>query len=89
MAILIQPDGTESKVLPTDGRSFTLEEMQAFVGGYIEMLFIGESIYVINEDGKQLGLPHNPAATCLVLRHLRQYDYLCGPVLVCADSEVE
>ena len=36
MAILIQPDGSNDEVVPEDGQRFTLQELQAHVGGYIE-----------------------------------------------------
>jgi Domain of unknown function (DUF3846) len=45
-----------------------LDEMQRFVGGYIELvqLTIGQPVtLIINEDGRRLGLPINRCATML------------------------
>lgn len=41
-----------------------LEDMQEYVGGYIETLSLTNGYtMVINEDGRQQKLPHNPEAT--------------------------
>ena len=37
MATLIPAHGTPIYIEPANGRSFTLEELQTIVGGYIEM----------------------------------------------------
>ena len=40
--------------------SNTLENMQRYVGGYIETLTIAKDLVIIcNEEGKLLGLPYN------------------------------
>ena len=36
MTEIIKTDGTRQPVQPANGSDFTLEEMQAIVGGYIE-----------------------------------------------------
>jgi hypothetical protein len=38
MGYHIKADGTVTKVTPATGKKFTLEEMQKFVGGYIEIV---------------------------------------------------
>lgn len=90
MATLIKADGATSDVLPSNGQSFTLKELQAFVGGYIEIIRVGSSTwYVINEEGKLLGLPANVAATHRAHDFLFEGDYLCGAVLICEPRELE
>ena len=37
MTEIIKTDGTRQPVQPANGSDFTLEEMQAIVGGYIEL----------------------------------------------------
>lgn len=37
-AFIIQPDGNRVYIEPQYGKKFTLEEMQQFVGGYIEVV---------------------------------------------------
>jgi Zn finger protein HypA/HybF involved in hydrogenase expression len=76
MATLIKPDGATSQVLPANGEAFTLEELQAFVGGYIEMILVGSLLYLFNEEGKLLDLPVNTAATHRAHDFLFEGDYL-------------
>ena len=62
MATLIQPDGTETDVQPRDGKRFKLDELQAFVGGYIEMVSnVGPDrrrfVLVVNDEGWVLDPP--------------------------------
>ena len=65
----------------------SLEEMQALVGGYIEAVPLSEKepvVAVVNEDGKNLGLPYN--------RPLNDengivYDILCGTFFVAGAGE--
>lgn len=49
----------------------TLQEMQAYVGGYIEhvsLTFDGHPLsLIVNEDGRRLGLPTNAQATALTV----------------------
>lgn len=46
----------------------TLQEMQDFVGGYIEMVptIVPHRSLIVNEEGALDDLPVNPAATALV-----------------------
>lgn len=89
MATLIKSDGTTSEVRPASGASFTLAELQGYVGGYIQMISVGSSLYVLNEEGKLLGLPANMAATHRAHDFLYHGDYLCGDVLICEPVELE
>jgi hypothetical protein len=80
MATLYLPDGTEKEVTPADGHSFTLEEIQAFVGGYFETVFLpGKKIMWINEEGKLRNLPLNRQAS--IFYHAPG-DVILGPALV-------
>jgi hypothetical protein len=88
MARLIPASGSEEHVTPA-GRAFTLEELQAFVGGYIEGIrTVDGKMMFLNEDGKRLGLPLNQAATALT-RLAAIGDYIVGTVVVVEDFEVE
>jgi hypothetical protein len=44
-----------------------LDELQRAVGGYIETLTLipGKAVMIVNEEGRILGLPVNPAASAL------------------------
>lgn len=89
MAKLYTTDGKSTDVQPGNGRSFTLEEMQALVGGYIQILYMADrTCLVFNEDGKRLQMPRNPEATKLVVGRIHILDYIVGPALHCTRKEV-
>jgi len=86
MAKIIQVDGTERELLPANGKSFTLKEMQGVVGGLIELAFTNDGrIMWINEEGKLKGLWINKKATDLYIHNDR--DIIRGPVLVGHEKE--
>jgi hypothetical protein len=64
MAQLLKAAGGVEAIRPANGRTFVLAELQAFVGGYIEVVRALDGRWlVINEDGKRLELPPNANAT--------------------------
>lgn len=79
MAELIRADGIVKDVQPGNGVAFTLEELQVYVGGYIELVpgSLREKPAFCNEDGLRLGLLYNPLAS------MRYGVNLVGTVLVC------
>jgi hypothetical protein len=84
MATRINTDGARLEVAPAAGAEFTLEELQAIVGGYIEALYLRDgSIMMLNEDGKRLALPFNLIATHLAHRNgLPGDDFILGDVVI-------
>jgi len=83
MAYLITPAGVREQRKPKDGRSFTLEELQELVGGYVEVL-PGTRFVLVDEDGLIKRLPHNPLASQFVAWR----GPLVGNVLICEEGEV-
>lgn len=86
MATLIKTDGTLTVVHPKAGigNPFTLEELQGYVGGLIELIYPPDGkIGIVNEEGLLLGLDYNLRASLAT-----GYD-LVGDVLICEDSEIE
>ena len=92
MAIRIEPDGSMVDVFPEDGQRFTLQELQAHVGGYIENVRLpaetkanGYTIRImyVNEDGHMQDLEHNLNASMIANRHL------VGNALVLYQGEQE
>lgn len=64
MAKLIKFTGTVEEVKPANGTNcFTLEELQGFVGGYIELVPFKPFPLIVNEEGRLLELPINETAT--------------------------
>ena len=87
MATLIGTDGRTYQVRPSNGVHFTLEELQGFVGGYIEVVrTLDGQFMVINELGKLEGLELNIPATRLYI-HGRS-DVIVGNALV-VDTRLE
>ena len=86
MATLIKSNGVQQEVSPKNGTDFSLEELQGFVGGYIEIIYLDDTkIMVVNEEGKLNGLPYNERATAMVYF----LDAIVGDVLVCESKEVK
>lgn len=94
MALLIKFEDyvtTYEQVKPK-GETFSLKELQKFVGGLIEIKYIadGELCMVVNEEGKIIHLPMNPIATRLFnLLQGSPYDCIVGNVLICGSNEIE
>ena len=55
MATLYEPSSRDSEYTPRNGKKFTLAELQALVGGYIEMVRIpvdaGRRVFFVDEEG--------------------------------------
>lgn len=90
-AILIETTGRVQGVFPANGTDFSLEELQGFVGGYIEIINVTKNvIMVVNEDGKR-GLEPNGMATVLAKAHgaIFPNDYIAGNALMCPSDMVK
>jgi hypothetical protein len=82
MARLIHTDGTEEVVHPK-GKKWSLEELQAHVGGLIEyMPGIGRTRMILDEEGRLKGKEVNEKATMIVHNILLGKDLRYVPVLV-------
>lgn len=80
---------TEEEVQPKNGTDFQLDELQGFVEGNIEIVYLGgDEIMVVNEEGKLLGLPVNLLATIPYQLSYGPVDQIYGNALVCKTSEV-
>jgi len=91
MAWHIKADDTAAEVHPAQGATFSLKELQGFVGGYIEMVTIGpESFMIVNEDGMSLNLPSNERATMIgaAASVLMGPGGVLGDVLLCTRREI-
>ncbi|MBQ7205011.1 MAG: DUF3846 domain-containing protein [Muribaculaceae bacterium] len=90
-AILIKSSGATAGIFPANGTDFKLEELQGYVGGLIEIVYLTKDvIMVINEEGKDV-LPFNPMATVMAKRQCAIFpgDYICGDVLMCPNGMVK
>lgn len=90
MSIWIRADGNVEVVEPENGSTYSLKELNAFVGGYIELVYLSNGqLMVLNEEGKINDLPFNSLATALYNPHSVFQDYVVGDVLVCQQNEIE
>lgn len=92
MATLIKADGTKKEIQPQNGTDFSLEGLQKYVDGYIQVIPLRnqeDEILVINEDGKER-YPTNKAATGLAMKYsaIFRWDWIDGDVVLCKNSEV-
>lgn len=92
-AVWIKADGEQIDVQPRNGKTFELDELQAFVGGYIEILYIKNNKFmVVNEEGKLNGLDVNAIGTHIWNDHSdvpHAFDPVVGDVLVCSRSMID
>jgi hypothetical protein len=88
MGILIKPDGSKEQIEPASGKYFTLEEMQGYVGGYIEKIYDRSGRIIIgNEEGKLHNLPVNSVATNMWAPVNESFDVLVGNILFLNPEE--
>lgn len=74
------------------GDTFTLRTLQAMVGGYVEILPLGRTHYmVVNEDGHRLELPPNQRATDLYMADGRRppNSIIAGDVVICPKRFID
>lgn len=89
LSTVITTDGLHRNVEPSNGTDFSLEELNGFVGGYIEIVRLSKSqVMVVNEEGKIIGLDPNPSATLLV-QIAGIDDTIVGNVLVCDKNKIK
>ena len=85
-SIIYHPGMPYQAAAPENGKFFTLKELQAVVGGYIECLPLKTGMtMVVNEEGKLKGLPYNDLATAIAYNS-GYMDIIVGSVLVCPDK---
>ena len=89
MARLIKSTGTARSVHPKNGKTFSLKELQQYVGGYIELVHLNDGrIMVVNEEGKIRKVQENKVATTWLHKYANNRGYIVGDVLVCNEDEI-
>ena len=89
-AALHKTGGTTEIVTPANNKHFTLQELQRYVGGYIEVVYLSKKlIMVLNEEGKLNKLPINERATTIYLKANKNDDVIVGDVLVMESKLME
>ena len=91
----LKTNGEAREATPKNGDKFTLEELSAFVGGYIEIVFLPENrLMILNEEGKLNGLDINIKATqiCKIATAANGgvfNDFIVGDVLICNQTQID
>lgn len=89
MAKIYKTTGEVIEVEPKNGKDFKLSELQEIVHGYIELVNLSPSEYmVVNEEGHLIGLPFNLSATRLYNKGCVK-DFIVGDVLICNKSQIK
>lgn len=89
MAKIYKANGEVLDIEPKNETDFQLEELQAIVGGLIQIIEINDTeIMVINEEGKLENLPLNEQATAIYQKQVYDGDFIVGDVLICKNEEV-
>lgn len=91
-AKIYKQSGRVARVSPSNGTDFTLRELQGIVGGYIELVHLGNgNVMVINEEAKgKIGTTINMSATRIAREHqaIWVHDCIVGDALVCPTEMV-
>lgn len=84
MAQIIKTNGEIHEVQPNNGADFQLDELQAIVKGYIEIIHLDDDeIMVVNEEGKfTCGYNRHASAVAHLHRAIPLNDFVCGDVLI-------
>ena len=83
MAELFEVGHTMRKVEPENGDTFTLEELQKHIDGYVEMIPVDGKFLIVDEEGRYKGSPINVNASAIY------GEGLVGNVLVCSAEELD
>ena len=91
IALLYKTDLSVEEIKPANGRYFKLEEMQAYVGGLIEIIPLDgegleDKLLVVNEEGKLENLQLNIFATAEWFKYYGKTDYISGDCIICHPS---
>lgn len=91
MSKLIKTNGEEIEISPENGTDFSLEELQNYVDGYIEIVNLRSenNIMIVNEEGAINGMPVNPKASMIYSKEFNVNQCIYGDVVVCKHNMVK
>jgi hypothetical protein len=88
MAKLIKQNGETFDVEPNNGTDYNLKELEKFVGGYIEILYLSDKlIMIVNDEGAYDKKPNKVATD--IYRMIHPGFIIFGDVLICKKEEVK
>jgi hypothetical protein len=89
---IIKTNGEKIAFEPANKKEFTLKEVQTAVGGYIELIHLNKTHYmIVNEEGKLNQLEANREATSFAYQNLalQPGDFIVGNVAVIQKSKLK
>jgi len=88
MATLFKADGTAKDVHPSNGKTFSQNELCDYVCGLPQVIDLkNDSLMIINEDGEMLDLSVNQIASISIQANGIN-DIVLGDALVCNINEI-
>lgn len=88
-AVIVTPSGSMRNLMPMNGKKFSLFELQQYVGGYIEIVYLKkDKILVVDEEGKLKGKPINRIATGW-LNADGIIDYVAGTAILMDSNQMQ
>lgn len=91
MAQLIKTNGEIIDIEPINGTDFRLKELQEYVGGLIEVVYMNHRrIMICNEEGRLESLSVNHVASQILANDLkRDVIAIVGDVVICEDHQLK
>lgn len=89
---IVKTDGSKHVITPQVGTKFNLEELQEFVGGYIQVINLNEEqCMVVNENGKLYHLEMNAEASVIAhsFRAIFPNDFIFGDAVIINNSQLD
>lgn len=96
-AQLYKTDGVIIDINPEKGKTFSLKELQGYVGGTIDIQPLPKlkKVLVLNDEGKLIGLPRNANATEIWKKEypiaefpFNNDELIVGDVIICDEELV-
>lgn len=81
VALLLECDGTSTKIAPANEKRFRLDEVRHLVGGWVQRIAIdANTVMLVDEDGNSKNLPVNAVATA-VFREAMARRVITNPIM--------
>ena len=84
---IVKTDGSKHFITPKNGKKFELEELQEYVGGYIQVIRLNNKhnqCMVVNENGKLYNLKYNEEASIIAHseKAIFDTDFIVGDAVI-------
>ena len=88
--VLVTTANIMKPIAPMNGSHYTLVELQSYVGGYIETIYLNDKVLVVDEEGKLKGkLPNRIATGWLLKDDTYNCDWIAGDALLIDKKHIK